>query len=234
MDIKTSEVKVEMRGLEDEFAKNPSRGNLNKLVDAYIEQRDSKALQKALSLILKNLDQYGQQPLFLHRAISILVLLKENPPAAKLGAELANRLIELEPRKPISYGNAAFFHWRLNNIAAAIEISELALQRFEDAQNTNEVLQLKGNLAYYYAERGLKEDAEKARRLAREAYEKSPTASRADTMGYVLLQFAANRNDVLGACEYFQKAKAEIQKLGIANPLLEQHLAEASKRLEGP
>src|SRR3990172_2791988 len=104
MDIKTSEVKVEMRGLEDEFAKNPSRGNLNKLVDAYIEQRDSKALQKALSLILKNLDQYGQQPLFLHRAISILVLLKENPPAAKLGAELANRLIELEPRKPISYG----------------------------------------------------------------------------------------------------------------------------------
>ena len=234
MDTRTSEVKAEMRSLEEEFAKSPSRRNLNKLVDVYIEERNSKALQKALSLVLRNLDQYGQEPSFLHRAISVLVLIKENPSAAKLAAELANRLVDLEPENPLSYGNAAYFHWRLKNIASAIEMSELALQRFEDGNNTDEVLQLKGNLAYYYAERGLKEDAEKARRLAREAYEKSPTASRADTMGYVLLQFAANRNDVLGAREYFQKAKAEIQKLGIANPLLEQHLAEASKRLEGP
>jgi tetratricopeptide (TPR) repeat protein len=233
MDTKTSEVKSEIRRLEEEFTMNPSRENLNKLVDVYIEQRDSRALQRALSLVVKNLDRYGQEPPFLHRAISVLVLIQENPSAVKLASELTNRLIELEPGNLLSYGNAAYFHWRLGNLAAAIEISELAPRRFEDAKNTDELLQLKGNLAYYYAERGLKQDAETARRLAREVYEKTPTASRADTMGYVLLQFAADRNDVQKASEYFQRAKAEIQRLGITNVLLEQHLAEASKRLEG-
>lgn len=221
--------KDEVGFLENQFAQEPSRERLLKLLDAYVDRRQAKSLERALSLILQNLEHYKQDPGFLYRAASLLTLIQDNPSAAILAAELANRIVKLNLDEAVWYGNAAYVYWRLGNVTAAIEASEIGVGRCGEAASE---VQLKANLAYYYAERGLAEDASRARQLAEEAYYKSKKASLADTLGYVLLRFAAGKKDVELAQTYFRTAKAELERLGSSNPLLEQHMGEAAKQLE--
>lgn len=223
----------EISRLEAELNRSPSREVLNKLLDAYVARRDSKSLNKALSLLLHNLDTFKDQPRFLARAAHLLVLVMDNPAARDLAGDLASRLITLEPDYPHWYVTAGYVYWWTGNVSAAIEVSELGLRRLATAEPTEALLDLKGNLAYYYAERGLKENAEKARSLAMEAYQAAATPSRADSLGYVLMKFPTSQDDLRKARDYFVEAKRRLEKLGLTNPLVEQHLEAVVKDFTG-
>jgi tetratricopeptide (TPR) repeat protein len=226
--------KTDIKQLEAEFSKEPSVGRLVTLIDGYLDQRDTRSLEKALSLVLRNLEKYSDDTAFLYRATKILTLVKENAEAAKLASELSFRLVQLEPNKVKWHINAAYIQWRLGNIVTAIELSEIALKNLAKFSASNEqIVTLKGNLAYYYAERGRIDDAEQAKQLAIEVYRESPTPSHADTLGYTLLRFAKDAVDLKEAAKYLEEAHAQINKFGIdAEPIISAHLAEVAARLK--
>ena len=224
--------KIDIKQIEAELSREPNLDNIVRAIDAYLEQSDTRSLEKALSLVLRNMEKYEKEPAFLFRTMQVLALIKDNADAAKLAGTLAYRLIELEPNQAKWYVNAAYIHWRLGNLATAIELSEVGLNRLERISAPTDIIAaLKANLAYYYAQRGLPENAEQARRLAAEAYNTKATASHADTLGYVLLRFATNRTDLEKAIKYLKEAQAEIERLRLNNPFVIEHLSEAETRL---
>jgi tetratricopeptide (TPR) repeat protein len=223
---------TEVRQLEDMFFQDPQSENLSLLLDSYLVEGDPRSLEKALSLILDYLPKFDQDPIVVDRAIQVLSLIRNNPQAAEMVLELANRLVTLEPNEPDSYLNASYACWRLGRFGTAIELSERGLARSNEAAPTDDVvLQLKANLAYYYAQRGFQEDAEKSRAFAAEAYERGPNPNRADTLGYVYLQYAVNEQDLIEAIRYFEKAEAMLWENGRSNPLVSQHLQYAKEKM---
>lgn len=232
-ETKARELETKIRKLEAEVSRSPTPENVSELVEAYLEQREPRSLERALTLVLRNLEPYRNRPKFIYQALRVLTAIKDNTQAAKLAVELADSLIRLEPQRLRSYADAALVHWRVGNAAAAIELSEVGLRKAADESETQILLHLKGNLAYYYTERGLPQDAPRARELAEEAYRANPRASRADTLGYVLLRFARNQEDLEQAGVYFTQAKKQLQDAGEENSLLDAHIKELALRRSG-
>ena len=221
----------EIKNLENVYQRERSLGSISNLIRAYVEQGDPKSLEKALGLVTRNLATFSNEPDFLDPAIEVLGLIKNNSEAARLAVELAKRLVERAPSLVKSYVNAAYLYWRIGNLSAAIELSELGLRQL-GRHPAATLAFLKGNLAYYYAERGLDYDAEKALRLAHEAYEAEVTGSRADTLGYVILRFAKTKSEVQEALRYFNEAKAELDRLGARNPWVVEHIEKATAKIK--
>jgi tetratricopeptide (TPR) repeat protein len=223
----------DIRSAEAAYHAQPALNTLVDLLDAYLDRAEPRTLELALTLVLRNLDGHGQEGRFLDRASELLVRIKGNPQAISLAGELARRMVQSEPEDAWSYVNASYVQWAIGNIDAAIELADSGLAGLPPAvQHTPGWFQLKDNLAYYYAERGRPQDGNAAHQHAQEAHDSENTASRADTLGYVLTKFSRGVNDLVRAKELLDDAKRRLSTAGTTTQTVQEHLDIVAEKLK--
>lgn len=137
----------------------------------------------------------------------IYILLKENTKTAVIKAYELLRRNEIKDLN--GYKNVSLRLYETGNLEKAIEISAKALTLRNISKGVNNlkaIVQIKSNLAYFYADTGKQEYAETAKGFAKDGYEDDKErVSRLDTLGYVLIVFG-NEKEVIRGMRLCQKA----------------------------
>lgn len=135
--------------------------------------------------------------------------------------EKAKELLE-SYGEPYHYIGISFSYWQKRNIEMAISILEKGFDRFKDNELNNSaslMASYKNSLAYYYADEGLVENAQKAFTYAEEALQirkdedcnSREYANALDTLGLVKITFGTNEDirEGLDMCDDARRAGVE-------------------------
>ncbi len=145
----------------------------------------------------------------------------------------ANRYKQLEGEDPKAYQFLGYVYWWFGDPDTGIAHTEKALELANSIKNGNEkselLCKLKNNLAFYYAEEGIK--GEKAVNFIDEALKSTARnsiyyTSQLDTAGYVHYKFGKTKVDMDSAVGYFLR----VLELEPDNPATLQHLKDAYKK----
>lgn len=119
--------------------------------------------------------------------------------------------------------------WQFNDLSKAIRIAEIGLKIALKVGDNERSLQLKNDLAYYYADSGKLEYESNAKQYSKEAYEEKPDVpSRKDTKGYVKIVYGENRKEVIDGMKLCLEAFASEKT---DKEVYEKHLKKGMDKL---
>lgn len=141
--------------------------------------------------------------------------------------------LKLKPNNSDLLQSLGYTYWYFSDFEMAIKETEKALVHASDKE---EILKIKNNLAFYYAELAEPANKEKAIEYAKEAYDKCPRQSRtfgyyADTYGYVKFKFAKRVEEIDEAIKLFLEAERAEISLDIAMERIKQAELKRKKLL---
>ena len=178
---------------------------------------------KTLQIIQAAAANFPRNPDYFVLLAMCFVGAKESGPRGKMyrdglsAAEEARALETNADKIPRRVSVISMVHFYFSDVAAAIETVEDSLKMLApltSAVALESAARAKNNLAYYLAERGNLNDKQRAIELAKAVLEHDEKTGATeyfpadwDTLGYVLLRLAENKEEVTVALGYFEKAQ---------------------------
>jgi len=181
---------------------------------------------RALVELLRRKTEFQNEPRYYYKLVQAYLDLGDTLDMAKEKAlEAANKAIELKPNNPKHYRLLGYVYYWFNDPNKAIERTVKALGLAQEDEK--EAIACKNNLAFYYAQRGKKEDKEIALGYAEQACEMEKSDVHLDTLGYVKMKFGETREEIEEAIEILEQST----QLQPNHPDYTAHVQEAYLKL---
>jgi len=222
---------LERECLEELSNKTKDFDALSRLIYMYLNSKDESYYDKALNLIEEKKEEFKDRVEYYNILSLIYRQIGETGRTKDLAIESAKKCIELERRNPRWYFGLSYTYWWYKDLDKAIEVSEEGLKLSQELQKEISVNMnlIKGNLAYFYAEKSDFEKKDIALKYAEDAYNYDKAPSRTDTFGYVLMKFGTSKEDF----EKAEKLFLEALKQESDNEFIREHLEEVRRKIKG-
>lgn len=218
--------------------KKSARKQLRDILDA-IHAKENELRFGEVASIIRQVESYVKRygtDLDICRVMTYLATLRESDDLDAFVSDQIEACISKFSSKepelcPALRFAGVFFHC-IGDSGKAIQFTERGLRLAEELNILEQLHVLKANLAYFYAEAGLTEKAQQARKMAQEAVDANPANPLfLDTLGFVKIVFGQTYQEVLEGLQDCDKAYQTDTEKEVAYHYLALHRQKGHEKL---